>query len=74
MKYADDTILICSSRHKLMDLLCRLKQASEKKGFLLNTKKTKIVVNDRQNSGKEIIGNNLPRYVSSKLGVELRII
>ena len=47
LRYADDTTLICNSRHELLDLLRRIKVASEKKGLLLNTKKTKIMVVDR---------------------------
>ena len=44
LRYADDTTLICSSKEELMDLLKRVKAASEKKGLLLITKKTKIMV------------------------------
>ena len=55
LRYADDTTLICSSRKELMDLLHRVKQASEKKGLLLNTKKTKIMVMDKQSSGEEFL-------------------
>jgi hypothetical protein len=46
LRYADDTTLICASREELMMLLQRVKQASAKKGLLLNTKKTKIMVKD----------------------------
>ena len=47
LRYADDTTLIYNSRHELLDLLRRFTDASEKKGLLLNTKKTKIMVVDR---------------------------
>ena len=33
LRYADDTTLICNSRHKLLDLLRGIKDASEKKGL-----------------------------------------
>ena len=49
LRYADDTTLVCSSREELIDLLNRSKQASEEKDLLLNTKKTKIMVVDRDN-------------------------
>ena len=47
LRYADDTTLFCNSRHGLLDRLRRIKDASEKKGLFLNTKKTKIMVMDR---------------------------
>ena len=47
LRYADNTTLICNSRHELPDLLRCIKDASERKGLLLNTKKTKIMVVDR---------------------------
>ena len=53
LRYADDITLICSSRNELMDLLRRVKEASKKKGLLLNTKKTKIMVIDKQSSGED---------------------
>ena len=53
LRYADDTTLICSSRKELMDLLQRVKEASEKKGLLLNTKKTKIMVMDKEDTGAD---------------------
>ena len=46
LRYADDTTLVCASRKELMNLLKRIKIASERKGLLLNTKKTKIMVLD----------------------------
>ena len=55
LRYADDTTLICSSRKDLMDLLHRVKIASEKKGLLLNTKKTKIMVVDKDNTGSDFL-------------------
>ena len=53
LRYADDTTLICSSRQELMDLLRRVKEASEKKGLLLNTKKTKIMFLDKEDTGAD---------------------
>jgi len=50
LRYADDTTLVCASREELMILLRRVKEASEKKGLLLNTKKTKIMVLDPSRS------------------------
>ena len=44
----------CSSTNELMDLLCCVKEASEK-GPLLNTKKTKIMVTDKQSSGEDFL-------------------
>ena len=44
LRYADDTSLVCSSRKELMALLKAVKTASEERGLMLNTKKTKIMV------------------------------
>ena len=55
LRYADNTTLICSNRNELIDLLRRVKEASEKKGLLLNTKKTKIMVIDKQSSGEDFL-------------------
>ena len=55
LRYADDTMLICNSRHELLDLLRRIKDASEKKGLLLNTKKTKIMMVDRNRTKEDFI-------------------
>ena len=55
LRYADDTTLTCNSRHELLDLLRRIKDASEKKGLLLNTKKTKILVVDRYRTKEDFI-------------------
>ena len=61
LRYADDTTLVCSSREELIDLLNRIKQASEEKDLLLNTKKTKIMVVDRDNNNTDftIAGNKI---------------
>ena len=60
LRYADDTTLVCSSREELIDLLNRIKQASEEKD-LLNTKKIKIMVVDRDNNTTDftIAGNKI---------------
>ena len=55
LRYADDTTLVCGSRKELMDLLQRVKKESEKKGLLLNTKKTKIMVVDKNQSEEDFI-------------------
>ena len=47
LRYTDETTLIYCSRNGLMDLLRRVKETSEKKGLILNTKKTKIMVIDK---------------------------
>ena len=53
LRYADDTTLICGSREELLELLKRIKEASEERGLLLNAKKTKIMVLDRNSTGEE---------------------
>lgn len=55
LRYADDTTLICSSKKELMDLLKRVKDASEKKGLLLNTKKTKVMVIDKESDDRDFM-------------------
>jgi hypothetical protein len=55
LRYADDTTLICSSKEELMDLLRKVKVASEKKGLLLNTKKTKIMVMDKSTEESDFL-------------------
>ena len=55
LRYADDTTLICSSRVELIELLKRIKEASEEKHLLLNTKKTKIMVVDRERKSDEFV-------------------
>ena len=55
LRYADDTTLLCSSRQDLMNLLSQVKSASEEKGLLVNTKKTKIMVLDKNDSGADFL-------------------
>ena len=43
LRYADDTTLTAESEEKLKSLLMKVKQESEKAGFKLNIKKTKIM-------------------------------
>ncbi len=52
LRYADDidSTLLCGSKAELMDLLLRVKTASERKGLLFNTKKIKILIIDRGNN------------------------
>ena len=47
LRYADDTILLCESKEDLMELLTRIQHLSKEKGLLLNTRKTKIMVVDK---------------------------
>ncbi len=42
------TTLVCSSEEELLEFLGAVKEAIEKKGLLLNTKKTKITVVDER--------------------------
>ena len=46
LSFADDTTLMCSSKPELLELLKQVKEISKKRGLLLNTKKTKIMVVD----------------------------
>ena len=55
LRYADDTTLLCSNRQDLMNLLSQVKSASEEKGLLLNTKKTKIMVLDKNDTGADFL-------------------
>ena len=63
LRVADDNTLVCSSREELIDLLNRIKKASEEKD-LLNTKKTKIMVVDRDNNNTDftIAGNKIELF------------
>jgi hypothetical protein len=63
LRYADDTTLICSSRQELMDLLQKVKEASEKKGLLLNTKRTKILFLDKEDTGADFSLDGQKIYV-----------
>ena len=46
-RYADDTTLLCESDEDLVELLTRIQHLSKEKGLLLNTRKTKIMVVDK---------------------------
>ena len=43
LRYADDTTLMAESEEELKSLLMKVKEESEKVGFKLNIKKTKIL-------------------------------
>ena len=43
LRYADDTFLMADSEEELKSLLMKVKEESEKVGFKLNIKKTKIM-------------------------------
>ena len=47
LRYADYTTLLCESKEDLMELLTRIQHLSKEKGLLLNTRKTKIMVVDK---------------------------
>ena len=47
LRYADVTTLLCESKEDLMELLTRIQHLSKEKGLLLNTRKTKIMVVDK---------------------------
>ena len=55
LKYVDDTTLLCNSRQDLMNLLFQVKSTSEEKGLLLNAKKTKIMVLDKNDIGANFL-------------------
>lgn len=59
LRYADDTTLICNSKESLLELLKHVQHLSKGKGLLLNVKKTKIMVLDknRQDDGKFILND-----------------
>ena len=44
LRYADDTTLMAESKEELSNFLMKLKEESEKAGFKLNIKKTKIML------------------------------
>ena len=46
LRFADDTTLMCSSKSELLELLKQIKEISKKRGLLLNTKTTKIMIVD----------------------------
>ena len=43
LRYADDTTLMAESKEKLMSLLMKVKEESEKGGLKFNIQKTKIL-------------------------------
>ena len=47
---ADDAALVCSGEEELIDLLSRIGQAGEERDILLDTRKTKIMVVDRDDN------------------------
>ena len=49
LRYADDKkkTLLCESKEDLMERLTRIQHLSKEKGLLLNTRKTKIMVVDK---------------------------
>ena len=53
LRFADDTTLMYNSKSELLEFLKQLKEISSRKGLLLNTKKTKIMVVDSNRVDKE---------------------
>ena len=47
LRFADDTTLLCNSKDELLNLLKRVKDISKTNHLLLNTKKTKVMVVDK---------------------------
>ena len=43
LRYTDDTVLTAESKEELKSLLLKVKEESEKVGFILNIQKTKIM-------------------------------
>ena len=43
LRYTDDTTLMAESKEELKSLLMKVKEESEKAGFILNIRKTKIM-------------------------------
>ena len=57
LRYADDTTLMCESKEDLMELLTRIQHMSKEKGLLLNRRKTKIMVVDKNRTYDQFILN-----------------
>ena len=66
LRYADDTILMAESEDELKSLLMKVKKDSEKAGFKLNVKKSKIMASGPMTSW-EIDGETV-ETVSDFLG------
>ena len=55
LRYADDTTLMADSKEELKNLLMKMKEESEKVGFLkLNIQKTKIMASSPITFGQEM--------------------
>ena len=52
LRYADDTTLLAESKDKLVSLLMKVKEESEKAGLKLNIQKTNIMASDWSLHGK----------------------
>ena len=52
LRYADDTTLMAESEEELKSLLMKMKEESEKVGFMLNIQKTKIMASSPSLHGK----------------------
>ena len=79
LRYADDTTLLCESKEDLMELLTRRQHLSKEKGLLLNTRKTKIMVVDKNRTddhkfilnGEELEEVNSFVYLASLINTEV---
>ena len=84
LRYADDTTLqlLCESKEDLMELLTRIQHLSKEKGLLLNTRKTKIMVVDKNRTddhkfilnGEELEEVKSFVYLGSLINTEVKLI
>ena len=63
LRYADDTTLMAESEEELKSLLMKVKEESEKVGFKLNIRKTKIMASGPISSW-EIDGETVADFIS----------
>ena len=67
LRYADDTTLMAESEEELKSLLTQVKEKSEKAGFILNIKKTKVMASS-PNISCQIVGGTLKTMTAFILG------
>ena len=79
MWYADGTTLLFENKEDLMELLTRIQHLSKEKGLLLNTRKTKIMVVDKNRTddhefilnGEELEEVKSFVYLGSRINTEV---
>ena len=71
LRYADDTILMAESKEKLMSLLMKVKEVSEKAGLKLSIQKTKIMASSPITSW-QIDGETMETVTNYFLGLQIR--